>query len=118
MNTDLDLKIHKVNEIPVLDLSGDVDEFTCTKLRVALRDLLSNGESRVVVNLARVNYMDSAGLGTLVGGLRRIMEADGGLVLSGPNPQIERVLSLTGLDRILKIYDGEDVAVDSLMSRQ
>ena len=114
MNTDLDLSIHKLNDIPVLELSGDVDEFTCSKLRAALRDLLSEGESRVVVNLAGVNYMDSAGLGTLVGGLRRIMEADGGLVLSGPNPQVERVLSLTGLDTILKLFDGDDLAVDSL----
>ncbi len=118
MNADLDLRIHRTSDIPVLDLFGDVDEFTCAKLRDALRSLLSEGESRVVVNLTRVNYIDSAGLGTLVGGLRRVLEADGGLALSGPNPQIEKILSLTGLDQILQLFKNEDGAVESLKARE
>lgn len=116
MDADLDLRVSRANDIPVLALSGDVDEFTCARLREALRDLLSEGESRVVVDLARVKYIDSAGLGTLVGGLRRIMEADGGLALSGPNPQVERILSLTGLDRIFQLFEDEDHAVQSLIA--
>lgn len=115
MNTaDLDLKVHRNNSIPVLALSGDVDEFTCAKLREAMRCLLNDGESRIIVNLVGVNYMDSAGLGTLVGGLRRINEADGGLALSGPNHHVERILSLTGLDKILHVWGGDTEAAASL----
>lgn len=114
METDLDIRIHKNNDIPVLVLSGDVDEFTCSKLREAMRTLVSEGEFRIAVNLSGVNYMDSSGLGTLVGGLRRVAEQEGALALYGPNIQIEKVLSITGLNAILEMFDGEDSAVRSL----
>ncbi len=116
METDLDLKIHKVNSIPVVDLSGDVDAYTCLKLREAILDLLQEGEFRVVISMANVDYIDSSGLGTLVGGLRRVTERKGGLAISGANPHIQKVLSITGLSKVFRVFDDEREAVHSLRS--
>lgn len=118
METDLDLIVSRVDSIPVLSLSGDVDEFTCTKLRDKIRSLMDAGEFRLVIGVSGVNYIDSSGLGTLVGGLRRVAEHDGGLAISGMNPQIERVLSITGLNKILPVFEDDDSAVKSLKKKK
>jgi len=114
MDADLDMKIRKVDDISVVDLAGDVDAFTCLKLREAIVDLVNEGESRVVIGMSNVNYIDSSGLGTLVGGLRRVSEKKGGLAISGATPQIKKVLSITGLNRVFRLFEDEGGAVRSL----
>lgn len=118
METDLDLTVRRVDSIPVLNLSGDVDEFTCAKLRDTIHNLLDAGEFNLVIGVSGVNYIDSSGLGTLVGGLRSVAEHEGGLAISGSNPQIQRVLSITGLNKIFPLYEDDRSAVESLKSKQ
>lgn len=118
METDLNLQVHKVDSIPVLKLSGDVDEFTCSKLREKLRTLLDEGEFSIVIGVEGVNYIDSSGLGTLVGGLRRLAEHDGGMAISGANQQIQRVLAITGLNKIFAVYDDDGAAIRSLKRKR
>lgn len=114
METDLNLESRRSGRIPIIDLSGDLDAYTCSKLREAILDLLEKGESRIVIGMDGVNYIDSSGLGTLVGGLRRVVERNGGLAISGPNPQIRKVFSITGLCKVFALFDNEAQAVRSL----
>lgn len=114
METDLDVKIRATDGISVVDIRGDLDEFTCRDLRDALQSLLTDGEHKILINLVGVNYMDSAGLGTLLGGLRRVREAYGELAFSGPNPRVQRILTVTGIDRVLYMHDEENAAIESL----
>ena len=118
METDLNLQVHKVDSIPVVKLSGDVDEFTCSKLREKIGTLLDEGEFRIVIGVEGVNYIDSSGLGTLVGGLRRVAEHDGGLAISGANQQIQKVLAITGLNKIFPVFDDDHAAVRSLKRKR
>lgn len=114
MEADLDLKVSKVDDVPVVGLSGDVDAFTCQKLRGAILGLLKDGELNVVINLANVRYIDSSGLGTLVGGLARVSEREGDLAIAGANPQVQKVLNITGLNKVFRVYDDDTSAVRSL----
>lgn len=114
MDADLDVRVHRTENVPVVSLSGDVDSYTCDKLRETIIELLSQGDSRVVISMGRVNYIDSAGLGTLVGGLRRVHERDGGLAISNASPQIRRVLSITGLSKVFDVYETDVEAARSL----
>jgi len=116
MEMDLDVKVSKLGNIPILDLAGDLDSYTCARLRDAILDLISKGEFRIVISLANVDYIDTVGLGTLVGGLRRVNEKNGGLALSGANPRILRVLSITGLNQVFSLFDDPGEAVRSLDS--
>ena len=114
MDADLDVKIRRMGDIPVVDLTGDIDGYTCIKLRDAIIELLEAGDRKVVISMAKVSYIDSSGLGTLVGGLRRINEHDGGLALSGAGPQIRKVLSITGLSKVFSVFNDETEAIRSL----
>lgn len=78
--------------------------FTAPKLREQLVDLVGRGRYRIVVNLEGVEFMDSTGLGVLVGGLKRVKEQDGALVLAAPNQPVQRVLAITGLDQVFPVH--------------
>jgi anti-sigma B factor antagonist len=82
-----------------------VDVFTAPKLREQIIGLLSDGNDRIVVNLSKVDFMDSTGLGVLVGGLKRVKERDGTLALAGAHGTVLRVLNVTGLNTVFALHE-------------
>lgn len=84
----------------VLDVDGEVDVFTAPKLRAAITGLLDEGEDHIIVNLESVAFMDSTGLGVLVGGLKRVKERDGRLAIAAAQGTVLRVLNVTGLNAV------------------
>jgi anti-anti-sigma factor len=80
-----------------------------------LRDLLaravSEGHSRLVVDLGEVAFIDSSGLGALISGLKAARQAGGDLRLARPGDQARMVLQLTTLDRVLRPYGSTEEAV-------
>jgi len=76
--------------------------------------LIDGGEVRMVVSMVGVDYIDSSGLGTLVGGMKCATDHSGGLAITGASPQIQKVLSITGLVRVFDVYKDEAEAARSL----
>ena len=69
---DLRLSHHAKDGIEVIDVQGEIDMSTAPRLRELLIDLVSKGSYQLVVNLDTVGFLDSTGLGVLVGGLKRV----------------------------------------------
>lgn len=97
----------------VVDVKGEVDLFTAPKLREHVVGLVEKDQLRIAVNLADVEFMDSTGLGVLVGVLRRLKERDGELALLAPQASVLRVLTVTGLNKVFPIYDSVEQAPPS-----
>lgn len=97
-------------QIPVIVLSGEVDVFTAPQLKQQMIALLDSGVANLVVNLTGVEYLDSTALGVLIGGLKRMRERDGDVVLVCPGARVRRVFEITGLDKIFDIYSSDDEA--------
>ena len=97
----------------VVDVEGEVDVFTAPKLREQIIGLLTAGNDRIVVNLEKVDFMDSTGLGVLVGGLKRVKEKDGSLAIAGAHGTVLRVLSVTGLNSVFPLHDTVEQATAS-----
>ena len=76
--------------------------------------MLDQGKRHVLVDLSRVTFMDSTGLGVLVGMLKRLRNARGSLALVVTDYDIERLFELTGLDGSFKIFRTRDEALESL----
>lgn len=95
----------------VVDVEGEVDMFTAPKLREHLVQVVDAGHYDLVVDLERVSFMDSTGLGTLVGGLKRVKEHDGALALVCSNRPVLRVLAITGLNNVFPIYESLERAL-------
>lgn len=91
----------------VLDIEGEVDVYTSPQLKQDLMSFAERGIKHVIINLSKVEYLDSTGLGVLIGGLKRLREAGGNLVLVGPDMRIQRIFEITGLNNIFDIYETE-----------
>jgi len=90
-----------VGDCAVLQVTGEVDLYTAPMLREQLRELSAKGTVHLIADLGQVDFLDSTGLGVLVGGLKRLREADGSLALVINTPRILRVFQITGLTKAL-----------------
>ena len=99
--------------VVLLRASGDVDAYTAPGLRARLHEATEAGGDAelVVVDLERVTFIDSAGLGTLVGAHRRMRERGGWLRIVRPPPLVARAFELTGLDTVLDMRDTREQAL-------
>lgn len=99
----------------VVDLNGEIDVYTSPKVKDAVGDLIDKGHYNLIINLEKVRYIDSTGLGVLIGGLKRVREHGGTVNLVCTNPQIKKIFDITGLVKIFGIYDDEDAAMKALV---
>ena len=98
--------------IPVVAVHGDVDVHSAPRLRAALSEAIDEHRGRhVVVDLEGVEFIDSAGLGVLLGGRERARGADGDLTLVATGQGVVRVLELTGLTRVFEIHASRTAAL-------
>lgn len=89
---------------PVVELSGEIDVYTAPRLREALLGFVGAGNYRLIIDLEGVEFLDSTGLGVLVGGLKRVRAHDGGIDLVCTQSRILRIFRVTGLDKVFAIY--------------
>lgn len=94
----------------VIEVGGEIDVYTAPKLREKIISLVDDGRYRLIVDLSGVEFLDSTGLGVLVGGLKRVRQHDGGIDLVCTQPRILRIFRITGLSRVFEIYDTVDEA--------
>jgi anti-sigma B factor antagonist len=98
----------------VIEVNGQVDIHAAPALQQRTSRVIDEGKTRVVVDLSRVSFMDSTGLGVLVGALKRLRAGQGILALVVTDYDVERLLELTGLDRTFTIYRSRDEALENL----
>ena len=115
---DLKLGHHAKDGIKVIDVQGEIDMYTAPRLRELLIDLVSQGSYQLVVNLDKVGFLDSTGLGVLVGGLRRVRAHDGSLDLVCTQQRILKILKITGLTEVFGIYQTVDQAIAATKGRR
>lgn len=113
---DLGLDVTEQNGYAVLSVNGEVDVYTAPRLRERLVELVSQGHHQVVVNLEGVDFLDSTGLGVLVGGLKRLRSHDGDLTLVCTQRRILKVFEITGLTKVFEIFDDVESATKSQAS--
>jgi anti-sigma B factor antagonist len=90
--------------ITIIRPSGRLDLLRAAQFKQDLSKIVSGGQSRLVIDLDAVTFIDSSGLGALIGGLKAARQADGDLRIARPNQQASVILQLTTLDRVLKPY--------------
>jgi anti-sigma B factor antagonist len=100
--------------VAVIALGGEVDVYTSPRLKQEMVDLLNKGTTRLVIDLSAVDYLDSTGLGVLIGGLKRAREREGDLRLICDNLRILRIFEITGLTKIFDIFRTEAEALSGL----
>jgi len=90
--------------LAVAQLQGRLDLLSAPDVKTRLAAMVAAGQRRLVVDLTQVQFIDSSGLGALIGGLKVARQAGGDLRIASPGEQARMVLQLTTLDRILRPY--------------
>jgi anti-sigma B factor antagonist len=108
---ELAIDVREVGSHTVVDVKGEIDVYTAPKLREKLIELVSEGTYDVVVNLDGVDFLDSTGLGVLVGALKRVKAHDGSLELVCTQDKILKIFKITGLTKVFLIHDSVEAAV-------
>ena len=101
---DLSLTTRNEGERTVVEVGGEIDVYTAPKLRETLISLVDNGRYHLVVDLEKVDFLDSTGLGVLVGGLKRVRTHDGSMSLVCTSERLMKVFRITGLTKVFDIH--------------
>ena len=114
MEMDLQIEVFKNKKHAVLSLSGEVDAYTSTHFRDIMLGVIEEGLYNIVIDMAMVEYIDSSGLGALVGGLKRITEKNGKIYIVSGSDQVKKVFEITGLGRVFEMFDNTEDAVSEI----
>ena len=93
---------------------GELDAFTVSQFRQSLAELAA--QPRLLIDMSSVPFVDSAGLGALIGGIRRTRELGGEVAVACNRPTLTRLLRTTGFDRIVTVAETVEEAAASLTS--
>lgn len=108
---DLRVEVSERDGWSVLEVGGEVDVATAPKLREQLISLVNDEHYRIVVDLEHVDFIDSTGLGVLIGALKRVRTHDGDLALVCAEARILKVFEITGLLNVFTVHPSVDAAV-------
>lgn len=105
------IELQEGNHMLTVRLYGELDYHTVGKVREVIDKAIAQAVGKtLLLNLAGVPFMDSSGLGLILGRYRRFCEQPGQLILTAPASQVRRLLELSGVDRIIPIYNTEEEA--------
>jgi anti-anti-sigma factor len=109
----IDINVSGLQQVTLVEVSGRVDSMNASELGVALANEIDGGRNLIVLDLAGVDYMSSAGLRELVNSLKRAKKTTGDLRLAQPSERVREVLEMAGLDTIFQIFETQTEAVGS-----
>ena len=95
----------------VVRVKGEIDVYTAPQLREKVLELIGDGVLHVIADLRDVEFLDSTGLGAIVGGHKRLRTHDGSLVLAASPERIVRLFRITGLDRAFALHSSVPEAI-------
>jgi anti-sigma B factor antagonist len=103
----------QIQDVTILDLEGRLTFTAGTELSRRVMTLAARHTTKVVLNLERVSYIDSAGLGAIVHAFTRLRGANGGLRFVNPSARTQHVLEITGIASLVETFASEQLAIDS-----
>jgi anti-sigma B factor antagonist len=108
----MNISTRQVDNASIVDVTGDITLYNTPEVRKILLDLLKEKRAkRVIVNLMNVKYIDSAGVASLVEGLKISRDMKSGFALYGLSRTTREVLELTRLLKVFEVHDTEEQAL-------
>ncbi len=102
------------DDLGLVELSGEVDLYTAPRFKEDLVGLIESGVEAIVIDLSQVTFIDSTALGVIISGVKRLRERDGRLMIVAGSRPVVRILDITGLDKVLTVFDTRDEALAAL----
>jgi len=107
----VNIEFRELGDHKIIDVSGEVDLYNVSELKKALFSITDGQFKSVIVDMKKVNYMDSSGIGALVAGMKKMKAHNGKFALMNIHDDVLNILKLATLDKFFTIYDTEDELV-------
>jgi anti-sigma B factor antagonist len=108
---DLSFSENTIESQVIVEVRGEVDVHSAPQLRDRLTEVIDSGQKSVVVDLTRLSFIDSTGLGALVAVLNHAKGTDAALRVACSSERLLKVFRITGLDSVFSIFDSVRLAV-------
>jgi anti-sigma B factor antagonist len=95
----------------VVSVAGEIDVYTAPRLREEITELVAAGTYDIVIDMSEVEFLDSTGLGVLVGGLKKVRAHDGSLQLVCNQDRLLKIFRITGLAKVFVIHETAEAAL-------
>ncbi|MDH5717244.1 MAG: STAS domain-containing protein [Spirochaetia bacterium] len=99
------------NGVIILDIQGEIDLYNAPEIKEVMQRCIDAKQFKIVVNLEKVSYIDSSGIGALISGFSTLKKYEGGLKLVNVYASVKKVFELTKLTSFFEIYESEDEAI-------
>ncbi len=110
----MDITTHEESGVTILHLEGLLDSKTAIKFNALVQELVSQGKVVMLVNLAKLEYISSAGLREILGLSKAIKKSNGKLGFCNVQSNVLEVFTISGFNTILNLYETHDLAMASL----
>ena len=110
---DLTLETREQNGHTLLAIAGEIDVYTAPKLRDKITELVNAGHHNLILDMENVDFLDSTGLGVLVGGLKKIRAQEGTMALICSQDRLLKIFKITGLAKVFTIHPSETAALSA-----
>ena len=111
----LTIKVREIGSVVVLDVAGRLVCGEVDEMRDSISGLLDAGSRSFILNLSRMSYMDSAGLGQTIAAYTSVTRRGGRVVLLNPSKQTNQLLQIAKLVTVFDVYSDEADALNALM---
>lgn len=101
---EIDITTDQAGDVCTIRIDGEVDVYTAPRLKEELVSAIESGCKNVIVDMEKVGFIDSSGLGVLVGALRRARERDGVVRVVCTRDNILKIFRITGLDKVFPVF--------------
>lgn len=105
---------YSAENVALIRMAGELDSYTSAKLRVLVIEVINAGCYRLVLDLSRIEYLDSTGMGVIVGALKRCTRCKGDVALVIRTWRIMKIFKTPGLYKVFPIFDSPDNALTAL----
>ena len=109
----MEIKDKQVDGVTVLSLTGSIDAMMAPKITEFIQGQIARGNIKLVADMSGVDYTSSAGLRVLLGAIKETRAQSGDLRLTGVQPDVQKILNLSGFTNIIKMFDTLDAAIAS-----
>ncbi|MGI6469006.1 MAG: anti-sigma F factor antagonist [Syntrophomonadaceae bacterium] len=107
------LEFKRVRSTLVVRVSGEMDMLIADKMRAEIDKRIDDKNIKnLVLNLEKVTFMDSSGLGLIIGRYKRISAKQGRMFIVGARPQVEKILFFSGVNRLVPLYKNEQEVIN------
>lgn len=97
------MNLRRDKDMVYVDLEGEISFTTSAELKKTIHDFIKPSDSAVIINMSKVDFVDSAGLGTLISILKRIKRQKGRLILEYPQLGVQKLLEMTQIDKLMEV---------------